>query len=214
MQVKDIMTTPVTTIATDTPVLEAARLMKEKCIERLPVVDKGRLVGIVTKDRVLSSSPSMATSLSLHEINYLFAKLTVEEIMERNLVTVSPTATVESSLRLAQTKRVGCLLVVESGKLVGILTSNDFFYQILNPLLGIGDPGARIIVHGCEDLAKMIAALDCVRELGYEVVNSAYFPNHRGEAREFMIHVHESNAERVVEAMQKRGLDAAVRVRD
>ncbi|HEY5789350.1 MAG TPA: CBS domain-containing protein [Gammaproteobacteria bacterium] len=214
MQVKDIMTAPVTTISSDTPVLEAAKLMKEKRIERLPVVDKGKLVGIVTKDRVLRASPSMATSLSLHEIHYLFARLTVDEIMQTDVVTVTPEATVESSLRLAQGKGVGCLPVLDGGRLVGILTSNDFFYQILNPLLGIGEPGARLIIRGCDTPAKMVRAVECVRDLDYEIVNGAYFPNRRGEARELMLHVHESNAERLVEALRSEGLDAELRHRD
>lgn len=214
MQVKDIMTTPVTTISKDTPVLEAAKLMKENRIERLPVVAKGKLIGIVTKDRVLRASPSMATSLSLHEIHYLFAQLTVDKIMQRDVVTVTPETTVESSLRLAQSKRVGCLPVLDDGKLVGILTSNDFFYQILNPLLGIGEPGARVVIRGCDTPARMVTAVECVRDLDFEIVNGAYFPNRSGAPRELMLHVHESNAEPLVEALRKHGLDAEVRHRD
>ena len=109
MRVRNIMSSPVVTVTSDMPVLEAAKYMKEKRIERLPVVDGGKLQGIVTKDRVLRASPSMATSLSLHEIHYLFAKLTVKEIMQRDVTTVTPDTTVENAVRLAQEKRVGCL---------------------------------------------------------------------------------------------------------
>src|SRR5512135_1949042 len=128
MLIRNIMASPVVTAPSDLPVLEAAKFMKEKKIERLPVVDDGKLVGIVTKDRVLRASPSMASSLSLHEIHYLFAKLTVKEIMQKDVVTVSPETTVENAVRLAQEKRVGCLPVVEGNQVVGILTTDDFFY--------------------------------------------------------------------------------------
>lgn len=213
MRVRHIMTSPVVTIASDTPVLEVAKIMKEKKIERLPVVDAGKLTGIVTKDRVLRASPSMATSLSLHEIHYLFAKLTVKEIMQRDVSTVSPDMTVENAVRLAQERRVGCLPVVEDGRVVGILTTNDFFYLVLNPLLGIGEAGSRVIVRHCSTPEKMVAALKCVGELGHEVQNSAYLPSRRGGEKDLLIHIEAESAAKLVACMKERGLEAEERER-
>jgi acetoin utilization protein AcuB len=213
MRVRHIMSSPVISVSSDMPVLEAAKLMKEKRIERLPVVDHGKLEGIVTKDRVLRSSPSMATSLSLHEIHYLFAKLTVKEIMQKDVVTVSPDTTVENSVRLAQEKRVGCLPVVEDGKLVGILTTNDFFYLVLNPVLGIGEKGSRILVKHCTTPAKMVEALQCVADLKHEVLNAAYIPSRRGNERDFLLHIEADDAANLVECMKKKGLEAEERER-
>lgn len=213
MRVRHIMTSPVITVPSTTPVLEAAKLMKEKRIERLPVVDDGKLQGIVTKDRVLRASPSMATSLSLHEIHYLFAKLTVKEIMQRNVVTVTPDTTVENAVRLAQEKRVGCLPVVEDGEVVGILTTNDFFYLVLNPLLGIGEKGARVIVRHCDTPELMMKALECVAKMGHRVLNAAYLPSRRGGERDFLIHIDGEDASKLVECMKEEGLDAEERER-
>ncbi len=213
MRVRHIMTSPVVTISTDTPVLEAAKVMKEKKIERLPVVDQGRLVGIVTKDRVLRASPSMATSLSLHEIHYLFAKLTVKEIMQRDTITVSPDMTVENAVRLAQEKRVGCLPVVEDGRVIGILTTNDFFYLVLNPLLGIGEAGSRVIVRHCSSPEKMVAALECVGQLGHQVLNAAYLSSRRGDERDLLIHIEAASAAKLGACMKDRGLEAEERQR-
>jgi len=213
MRVRHIMTSPVVTIASETPVLEAAKLMKDRRIERLPVVDGGKLVGIITKDRVLRASPSMATSLSLHEIHYLFAKLLVKEIMQRDVVTVQPDMTVENSVRLAQERRVGCLPVVEDGRVVGILTTNDFFYLVLNPVLGIGEAGSRLIVRHCTTPAKMVSALECVGELGHQVLNAAYLPSRRGDERDFLIHIESEDASKLVACMKERGLEAEERQR-
>lgn len=213
MRVEHIMSSPVITVTGDTPVLEAANLMKERGIERLPVLDGSRLVGIVTKDRVLRASPSAATSLSLHEIHYLFAKLTVREIMEADPVTVTPSTTVEEAVRLAQQKRVGCLPVMDGGKVVGILTTNDFFYLVLNPLLGIGQEGSRAIVRHASTSAKMVTALECVGELGLTVLNAAYLPSRRGDERDFLIHVNAESAAPLVACMKKRGLEAEERQR-
>lgn len=213
MRVRNIMTSPVLSVSSDMPVLEAAKLMKEKRIERLPVVDHGKLEGIVTKDRVLRSSPSMATSLSLHEIHYLFAKLTVKEIMQREVVTVSPESTVENAVRLAQEKRVGCLPVVEDGKVVGILTTNDFFYLVLNPVLGIGEKGSRIIVRHCRTPQQMVEALQCIADLDHKVMNAAYLPGRRGDERDFLIHIEADDAKALVACMKERGIDAEERER-
>jgi acetoin utilization protein AcuB len=207
------MTSPVITVPSDLPVLEAAKLMKDKKIERLPVVDGGKMVGIVTKDRVLRSSPSMASSLSLHEIHYLYAKLPVREIMQTDVVTVSPDMTVESAVRLAQEKRVGSLPVLEDGRIVGIVTTNDFFYLVLNPVLGIGEKGARIVVQHCSTAAQMVTALQCATDLGMDVLNAAYLPSRRGDERDLMIHVAEDDVSALVEAMRAKGLEAEARER-
>lgn len=213
MRVRNIMTSPVATVPGDMPVLEAAKLMKEKKIERLPVVEGGKLVGIVTKDRVLRSSPSMATSLGLHEIHYLFARLTVKEIMQTEVVTVSPDSTVENAVSLAQEKRVGCLPVVEDGHLVGILTTNDFFYLVLNPVLGIGEKGARIAVRHCATPSRMVDAFQCVADVGMEVLNAAYLPSRRGEQKDLLLHVSAEDTSRLVACMREKGLEAEERQR-
>jgi acetoin utilization protein AcuB len=149
MRIRDIMTWNVVTVSSDTPIMEARKIMNAHNIRRLPVIDKGKLVGMVSRDGITRASPSPATSLSAWEINYLLAKMTVKDIMSRNLVTVSPATTVESAVALAQNKGVGALPVVEDGTLVGIVTTDDFFYKILNPMLGIGKPGTRLLIGNC-----------------------------------------------------------------
>ena len=77
MRIRDIMTRNVITVSPDTLIVEAEKLMKENNVRRLPVVEEGELVGIVTKYDLLEASPSPATSLSLYELNYLRAKMPV-----------------------------------------------------------------------------------------------------------------------------------------
>ena len=127
MLVRDVMTSNVVTIPSDTPVLEAERILEFHKFERLPVVDKGKLVGLVTKDDLLKAEPSSATTLSRGELLYLLSKLTVKEIMKKNVVTVPPDIPIEQATAIAQKNRVGCLPVVEGDRVVGILTTNDIF---------------------------------------------------------------------------------------
>ena len=83
MRIRDVMTKNPITVDSETLVMDAQRMMKENNIRRLPVVDKGNLVGIVTQHDLLQASPSPATSLSIHELNYLLARMKVKEIMKK-----------------------------------------------------------------------------------------------------------------------------------
>lgn len=84
MKVKDRMSTEVKAVQLDTSLTEAFRLMKEGNIRRLPVQDKGKLVGIITLSDLNQAAPSSATSLSVHELNYLLAKTKIKDILPKN----------------------------------------------------------------------------------------------------------------------------------
>lgn len=178
MLIKDIMTTNVITVSPDTLMVEAGRIMEFHNIQRLPVVDKGKLVGIVTKNRLLRHYPSQATSLSHWELNYLLAKIKVKDIMRKELVTVPPDITVEQAIAIAQKNKVGSLLVVEDGRLVGIATTNDFFYRILNPLMGIGEEGERVIVYKAGEPEAVQKVMDVVKRAGLKLKSFCTLPSY------------------------------------
>ena len=98
--VKDWMTRGPVVISPKTTLPEAHKLMKERHIRRLPVVDHDKLVGIVTLGDVREASPSDATTLSIYELNYLLAQLTVDRIMTRNVLPVSPGTTIREAARM------------------------------------------------------------------------------------------------------------------
>ena len=126
--VRDWMTRDVITISPDTSLAQAHTLMHEKSIRRLPVVDEGRLVGIVTLGDVRGAEPSRASSLSIWEINHLLAKLKIYEIMTQRPVTILESASIGEAARiLLEHKFSGLPVVDESGKLVGIITESDIF---------------------------------------------------------------------------------------
>lgn len=130
--VRDWMTSPVITISPDTSLPEAHRLMTEHNIRRLPVLDGGRLIGIVTRGDIRGAEASDATALSFWELNYLLARLRVREIMSREPVTISPDATIGDAARLMLDKRIGGLPVVDDGgKLLGVITESDVFRLIV-----------------------------------------------------------------------------------
>lgn len=126
--IKDWMTKDVVVVTPNTTVPDAHRLMTEKGIRRLPVMDGNKLVGIVTRGDVRGAEPSEATTLSIWELNYLLAKLKLSEIMTRKPVTVSPNATIGEGAQLMLDNKISGLPVVDGdGKLVGIITESDIF---------------------------------------------------------------------------------------
>jgi acetoin utilization protein AcuB len=150
------------TIQADTPVEEALRRMREVHIRRFPVLDKsGKLVGIVCEKDLLYASPSPATSLSIYEMHYLLSKLTVGEVMIKDVITVTEDMPVEDAARIMTDHKIGSLPVVRDGQLVGIITETDLFKLFLE-LLGARKQGVRITllvpdVKGT--LAKITAAI-------------------------------------------------------
>ncbi len=126
--VRDWMTSNPITIEPTTTLADAYMLMKQKNIRRLLVAEpNGKLVGIVTLGDVREAHPSDATTLSIYEINYLLAKLSVTQIMTVNPITTTPDATVYDAARLMLEHKIGGLPVVANGQVVGIITESDIF---------------------------------------------------------------------------------------
>ena len=128
------MSTPIASVMTKSPVsikptdslLSATRTLKEKGFKHLPVLDgSGKLVGVVTDRDLKRASASDATTLEVHELLYLLDKVKIEQVMTRKALSVPPTETVQGAAKLMVERKIGCLPVVENGKLTGIVTKDD-----------------------------------------------------------------------------------------
>jgi acetoin utilization protein AcuB len=210
MKVRDVMTWNVVTVSSDMPIMEARRIMDAHGVRRLPVVDKGKLVGMVSKERITRTAPSPATSLSVWEINYLLAKMTVKEVMGKDPVTVDPEMSVEAAIALAQKKGVGALPVIENHKLVGIATTNDFFYKILNPVLGIAKPGTRLVISKGGQIKNMQDILDTVKESGAKIMSFHTMPPIEGKEQDVCLHIDKEDAKPLVKSLEAKGYTTEV----
>jgi acetoin utilization protein AcuB len=209
MLVRDIMTTNVITITSDTYVLDAERIMEQNKIGRLPVVDNGKLVGIVTKNDVLKASPTSTTPTNQRHLFYLMSKLSVKEIMKTKILKISPDTPIEKAIAIAQKNKVGSLPVVEGDEVVGILTTNDAFYKILNPLLGIGQKGTRIVIHGAGKADEMQKILDFIRKTGLEV--KTYWIPPYDDRQDLILHLDIDDAGAILEQLRRMGYSVDVR---
>lgn len=165
MYVEQIMSRPVDTIAADLKLSQVAHLMREKGRRFLPVVDAaGRLLGLVSHREVERAAPSAITTLSVGEVNYLMAKVTVEQVMRREVITCGPRTLVEVAGQLMRTKGIGCLPVVDDQRrLLGIVTDDDILDFFL-AITGCGlDDTTRLAVHLPDrtgELSRFLAAIN------------------------------------------------------
>ena len=144
MLVKERMSRRPVLAAPDLSISEALNLMKRERIRRLPVIDKqGKLIGIVSDKDLLHASPSPATSLSVWEITYLLGKIKVEDVMTRQVITVTEDTPLEDAARIMADNKIGGLPVVRGDALVGIITETDLF-KIFLELLGARNKGVRV----------------------------------------------------------------------
>ncbi len=195
------------TVDSETFVLDAQKIMKETNIRRLPVVDKGKLVGIITKHDLLEASPSPATSLSIHELNYLLSKMKVKEIMKKNPVTLTPDTPFEEALKMGQDKRIGSFPVLDNGKLVGITTESDIV-RFLTRALGLKDEGSRITIEGLggklSDLERIISIVNQRQTI---ILSMISLP--RSEKKDWMIvlRLKTSDPDPIVKDFKKAGFN-------
>ena len=129
-KVKAWMSRDLIIIDPTTTLPQAYQLMKKHRIRRLPVVQDGKLVGMVTLGDLREARPSEATSLSIFEMNYLLSQLKIEKIMTTNLITIPVDATIGLAASLMYSHKIGGLPVLDDDRLVGILTESDIFRLI------------------------------------------------------------------------------------
>lgn len=164
MIIKDWMTKDVITVDPETSMMRAAKLMKEKGIRRLPVVDeKGKVVGMLSDRDVKEASPSKATTLDVHELYYLLSEIKVKNIMSPNPLTILDTDTVVRCAAIMHDKKISGLPVLnEQGQLVGIMTQNEV-YRVLLSITGIYHGGIQIGLKLPDQRGTLKEVLDCLR---------------------------------------------------
>jgi acetoin utilization protein AcuB len=205
------MTTKLITVTADTLLHDAEKLMKDNRIRRLPVVDnKGKLVGLITRDKLRDVAPSPATSLSIWELNYLLSKIKVGEIMQRDVVIFTPDMTVEEATTLCQTRGIGTLPIVQDDKLVGIATTTDL-YNILVQVLGFGKPGVRFHLFACDGGDPLKRAIDIIHKHGGSIQSMFQVIPPGVQRTDTIIRTNVVDATKIVQELRAEGCEVDVR---
>ena len=161
------------TITPEASFFEARNLIHEKGIRHLPVVDKNNsLVGIVTDRDIREAAPSDATLLSVQELNYLLGKLKVSSFMtpKPKLITITPDTLIEEAVQLMHDNKIGCLPVVEGGKLYGIFTETDALDHLVD-IFGFKQKGTRLTIVLEDKPGSLLGILEVFKKHNLSVIS-------------------------------------------
>jgi len=171
MLVSNWMSKPVITVDPNDSMQDATRLLKENNIRILPVIDRGKLAGVITDRDLKRASASDATSLEIHELLYLLSMIKVKDIMTPNPITVSLDFSIEETAQLLLKNKISAVPVVDSqGRLVGVITQTDLF-RVLTHLTGVDKKGIQF-AFTIEDRPGSIKKItDILRGYGGQLVS-------------------------------------------
>jgi acetoin utilization protein AcuB len=203
MLVQDVMQSKVITIAPETTLPEAMRLARQRVVRHLLVVEDGELVGIVSDRDLKRAMASPATSLEVHELNYLLDRLRIGEIMTRTVITIGPIFPVEEAARLMVTEKISALPVTDGGKLVGIVTETDVL-ELFVKAMGAGEPSSRLDVVLGDRPSALAEVVETVESAG-AVISSIMTLANRARLKEAVIRVATINPGPAIKALEAKG---------
>jgi len=149
----------------------AMKLLKEHDIHMLPVMKKGKLVGIVTDRDLKEASASDATTLEIHELFYLLTRIKVKNLMTKEVITVPADFTVEETAQVLQKNKISGVPVINTeGQIVGTITKTDLF-RVLISLTGIGSGGIQFGLQVEDRPGSIREVADVIRQFGGRMVS-------------------------------------------
>ena len=197
------------TINQEASFFEARNLIHEKGVRHLPVVDKNNiLIGIVTDRDIREAAPSDATLLSVQELNYLLGKLKVSSFMtpKGKLVTITPDTLIEEAVQLMHDNKIGCLPVVEQGKLYGIFTETDALDHLVD-IFGFKQTGTRLTLALEDTPGTMLGILEVFKKHNINII-SIVTPSFMVEGKRIAaIRIKTEDYKDVVKDLEKAGYD-------
>lgn len=209
MYIGRIMHTELITVSPETSISDAARLIQEKNIDHLLVVDaSNKLLGLLSDRDFKKYGASPATTLSVHELNYLLEKLEVGMIMNKAVTTIPPNTTIERAALIMQQERISSLPVMDNGELVGIITSTDVMWVLLRAI-GISDDTARIEIFVRDGIGQLARVADIFKEADINILSLISWPDTEYEGiTQLVLRIAAKDTEKAMAALQEKGIRA------
>jgi acetoin utilization protein AcuB len=201
--VKDVMQAHPVTATPETRLPQLVRLLQRRGFRHLPVVDGGKLVGIISDRDVKQSTASAASTAGGRERDRLLEELTAGQIMARAVVTIGPMMGVDEAARLMATRKISALPVTEGDRLVGIVTETDVL-QLFVRALGVLEPSSRLDVILRDQAAGLGELVRAVEEAGIRIASVMTLAMPTGE-REVVLRLATINPGPAVKALQAKG---------
>jgi acetoin utilization protein AcuB len=203
MLVRDIMQAHPVSATLETRLPHLLRLLQRRGFRHVPIVDGGKLVGIVSDRDVKQSMISASSMTEGRERERLLDELTAGQIMARAVVTIGPMFAVEDAARLMATRKISALPVTDGDRLVGIVTETDVL-QLFVRAMGVLEPSSRLDVIVPERTAGVSEVVRVVEEAGGRVSSVMTLAMPSGE-REVVLRLATMNPGPAVRALEARG---------
>lgn len=169
MMVSDVMTKNPLYAHPDLTLPDARNMMKKERVKRLLVLDgHNKMVGIITERDIVNAAPSSATSLSVYEVTQLLDKITVGEVMTKNVITVDENEVVEEAARVMVDNDISALPVMRGAVPVGIVSDGDIFRFFIT-IFGARQPGVRLSLLVPERKGELHALAEAIADKGGNV---------------------------------------------
>ena len=204
MLVRNKMTPNLITASPDTTLADALKLTRGNRIRHLPVVQQGRLVGLVTdRDLRLAMPPVWASDTDHHELRNALHTRSVREVMVTTIITTAPDAPIEEAARKLYEHRIGCLPVLEADELVGIITETDLLRAFVE-LFGADESGTRIEIMMRDkpgELSRVVRAIGVDFKIN---INGVVLPR-IGNDRLAVVHLGTDQPEPIIQHLRRLG---------
>lgn len=203
MLVKDVMQVHAVTATLETRLPHLVRLLQQRGVRHLPVVDGGKLVGIISDRDVKQATTSAALNADGRERDRLLDELTAGQIMTRAVTTIGPMFGVEEAARLMATRRISALPVTEADRLVGIVTETDVLNLFVRAM-GVLEPSSRVDVMLADSTATLGEAVRAVEGAGARITSVMTLRDGDGQ-REVSLRVATIDPGPAIEALRAAG---------
>lgn len=205
MYVRLWMTSNVLTVSSSDPIIEVERLMRENRIRRVPVVDQGRLSGIISTEDLSRAMPSIFDPSISPETLDQAGRIEAGSIMTRSPITVEPNTPIEQAALLMRTHKFGSLLVLQGDQVVGIITETNIFDAFLE-VLGARKSGARIELKIDHKPASFYAMMQVFKKFDMTILGITVYPDYSEDQQLITLKVQGSNLDRLIDALWDSGL--------
>jgi acetoin utilization protein AcuB len=201
MFVGERMSRPVISVSPEDPIHDVLAMFRNEHIRRAPVMQEGKLVGIVSERDLLNASPSSATTLSVWEMNYLISKVKVKSVMTKKVITVDADTPIEEAARIMADKKIGGLPVVSNGKVVGMITETDLF-KILLELMGARQKAIRVTATVPDQPGELAKITGAIASQGGDFVSFGMFSGPDTNSRVVTFKVQGMKKEKIKEVLE------------
>ena len=200
--VRDSMTQELVTVAPETTAAEALALCRTNKIRHLPVLEGGRLLGVISDRDLRAATPALGDSARAEALG----RIRVADKMVRDVTTAHPDDPIEDAAMAMYDRKIGCLPVVDGEDLVGMVTSSDVMRALVR-LVGAHKPGSRLEVALPSRSGSLAEVIQVIRDEGVEIVSVLASSEHEDEAGErvAVLRVATIDPKQVVESLRAAG---------